>query len=418
MTTALTRALGAEHLALAEEVVQEAMLRALQVWPMRGIPDNPQGWLFRVARNGALDRLRRRSSLSDKLHSMKVGGLREPDVDPVRDPMADDELRMIVLCCHPALTRESRVALTLKLAGGFGVDEIARAFLTKPKTIAQRLVRAKATLRDHRVTFDLPHPAEWPDRLDAILDVLYLMFNEGYSAYEGDALVRSELCQEAIRLGNLLAEHVETRRPKLDALLALMLLQASRLPARVDAGGALVRLEDQDREVWDGIAIARGMRHLERSATGAERSAYHVEAAIAAVHASAPSYDATDWRYIVSLYDQLLALNPSPIVTLNRAVAIAMADGIMEGIRAASALENDRTLRDYFLLPATLGELYARIGDGHRACEYFERALDLPCSAPERAFLTTRWEELKEIGGGRYDADSGSGAASPRGSSR
>lgn len=390
MTTMLTRILGAEHLELAEEVVQEAMLKALQVWPMRGVPENPRGWLFQVARNGALDRLRRRANLAQKLGALDAAPAATQFHEAVDSVTADDELRMIVLCCHPALSRDSRVALTLKLVGGFGVNEIARAFLSKPKAIAQRLVRAKDTLRERDAELELPAPDQWPQRLDTILDVLYLMFNEGYSAHEGNALVRSELCHEAIRLGGLLAARPHTERPEVHALLALMYLQASRLPARTDASGALVRLEDQDRSQWDRAAIAGGMRHLERSAAGDRMSVYHVEAAIAAVHASAPSHDATDWLRLVSLYDELIGLRPSPVVALNRAVAIAMAHGPTAGIEAASTLEHDRTLRDYYLLPATLGDLYARVGDTSRARDYFERALQLRCSEPERRFLRKR----------------------------
>lgn len=396
MTTALTRMLGAEHLELAEEVVQEAMLKALQLWPMRGVPENPRGWLFQVARNGALDRLRRRSNIAHKLEALGMGPTALPADDP-RDPVAaDDELRMIVLCCHPTLSRDSRVALTLKLVGGFGVNEIARAFLSKPKAIAQRLVRAKNTLREHGADLEFPAPDVWPHRLEAILDVLYLMFNEGYAAHEGDALVRTELCHEAIRLGDLLTTNEHTKTPALHALLALMHLQASRLRTRADESGALVRLEDQDRGRWDRAAIARGMRHLERSAAGDRMTSYHIEAAIAAVHASAPSYDATDWPRLITLYDDLIGLSPSPVVALNRAVAIAMARGPAAGIEAARPLEHDPTLRDYYLLPATLGDLYARVGATSQARDYFERALDLRCSEPERRFLRRRLSDLKE----------------------
>jgi RNA polymerase sigma-70 factor, ECF subfamily len=383
MVSRLARWLGAARLDLAEEAVQDALLRALATWPFRGVPAEPRGWLFQVARNRAVDLLRREASLRGKLDGYD-GGLEE---SPAAAALGDDELAMMFMCCHPSLPPAARVALTLKTVGGFSVDEIAAAFLAESDAIAQRLVRAKRQIREQAIAIEIPAEDELGGRLDSVLDVLYLLFNEGYSAHGGPNLTRAELCGEAIRLAEILAGNPATDQPAVHALLALMLLQASRLPARVDEAGDILLLAEQDRGAWDQELIGRGLGHLDRAALGPTITAYHVEAAIAAAHAVAVNDAATDWGYIVQLYDDLLAIKPSPVVELNRAIAVAMADGPASGIAAIERIEQDPALARYYLLPAALGRLWLEAGDPERAARYFEEALICPCSAPERRFL-------------------------------
>ena len=385
MVATLTRIFGPENLPLAEEVVQEALLSALTQWSFHGVPGNPAGWLFRVARNKALDQLRRQKTLQKKEPEI-VAALSRVEIE---DNERDDTLSMMLMCCHPAIPEESRIALTLKTVGGFSVDEIAHAFLAQKTTIAQRLVRAKKVIRECGIGLE-PNPSHLP----SLLKVIYLMFNEGYNAHEGDALVRTDLCDEAIRLATLLLEW-KTGNPACHALLSLMLLQAARLPARVDACGDIATLAEQDRSLWNQQLIARGMRHLAASASGDEMTTYHIEAAIAACHAAAPSFEETDWQRIVSLYDDLLDLNPSPVAALNRAVAVAMAEGPGSGIRAVESIAGRDTLRDYPLLYSTLGELWLRSGDRARAAAEFSRALELPSTMPEKRFLLRKLESCR-----------------------
>ncbi len=397
MVATLTRVFGAEHLSLAEEVVQEALVAAMQQWSLRGVPENPRGWLFRVARNRALDQLRRETSLRGREPQL-VAAFRDraPEEDPLfAHELRDDQLRMMLMCGHPSIPKESRIALTLKTVGGFSVDEIARAFLTKKEAIAQRLVRAKRLIRDEGIPMEMPSRAELPSRLDSLLEVLYLLFNEGYGAHAGDDLVRADLCEEAIRLGRQLVDHPSTSVPEAHALLSLMLLQAARLPARVDAAGELATLEEQDRSLWDGRLLAEGLRELGRSAEGERLTAYHVEAAIASCHAVAPSFETTDWPAVVAHYDQLLELKPTPVVVLNRAVAVAMAHGPASGLAAAESIASHPALRDYLPLPTTLGELSLRAGDRARAAEHFTRALELPATMREKRFLLRKLTQCR-----------------------
>jgi len=385
MVATLARVFGPEHLELAEEVVQDALITAMQQWTLRGIPANPRGWLFQVARNRALDQLRRDANLRGKESEVArafAGGSTSDDGSPAfAHELRDDQLRMMLMCAHPAIPAESRIALILKTVGGFSVDEIARAFLTKKETIAQRIVRAKKLIREERIPLELPSRSELPSRVATLLDVIYLMFNEGYSALARD------VSAEAIRLGRALADHPATCGPAPDALLALMLLQAARLPARIDAAGELAILAEQDRDQWDQQLLVDGLHTLSRAAAGNRLTAYHVEAAIAACHAAAPSFEETDWRAIVGHYDVLLELKPSPVVALNRAVAIAMAESPAAGIAAIESISAHPALRDYLPLFATLGELWLRNGDSARAAEYFTRALELPGSMTEKRFL-------------------------------
>ena len=398
MVAVLARRLGAERLDLAEEAVQEALLRALATWPFRGIPDNPRGWLFQVARNCALDLIRRDGVLQAKLASFG-GGWPDEAERGAGGGVDDDELAMILMCCHPTLPRPARVALTLKTVGGFSVEEIAAAFLARPATIAQRLVRAKRRLRRERIGLDIPPADVLPLRLESVLDVLYLLFNEGYAAHGGSNVVRAELCGEAIRLARLVAAHLPTDRPAVRALLALMLLHASRLPARTDDAGDVCLLADQDRGRWDQNAVAEGLRHLEHAAEGDTVTVYHLEAGIAACHAVAPDEASADWTYVLRLYDDLLALKPSPVVALNRAIALAMVEGPAAGIRALESLSGNRVLARYHLLPAALGALWWRAGSPTTAARHFRAALARPCSSPERRFLQRRLAECSAASG-------------------
>jgi RNA polymerase sigma-70 factor (ECF subfamily) len=390
MVAALARTLGTEHLDLAEEVVQEALLRALQRWPHEGVPQNPEGWLYRVARNLALDRGRRSATLASKLDLLAA---EIPDAGSLAEPALDDELALIFLCCHPALSEESQVALVLKTAGGFSVEEIAAGFLARPTAVAQRLVRARETLRRAGAQVELPPDQELPGRLDAVLRAVYLMFNEGYSAHAGPTTVRAELCGEAIRLAELLAASPVTERPDVHALLALLCFQASRLPARADDDGALVLLAEQDRTRWDRGLIARGFRALERAAAGETLSTYHLDAGIAAAHAAAPTFAGTDWRGILDLYDQLLALHPSPIVALNRAVALAEVHGPAAALEALERAADAPQLSRYYLLPATRAALLERLGRRTEATTEYRKALALAGTEQERRWIERRIAE-------------------------
>jgi RNA polymerase sigma-70 factor (ECF subfamily) len=395
----LTRIFGPQQLDLAEDVVQETLLKALRQWPYRGIPDNPSAWIMRVARNHALDILRRERALLGKQEQIAaLAALTDPTTpaEILDCELRDDMLRMMFICCHPAIGREARVALTLKTLGGFGVPELARAFLTQESTIAQRLVRAKRTIRTQRLPFAVPDTADLPARLGSVLEVLYLLFNEGYSAHAGENLVRHDLCAEAIRLTSLLADHPAGDQPAVHALLALMLLQAARLPGRTNAAGDLLLLEEQDRALWDRALIGRGLQELERSAHGDELTEYHLQAGIAACHAIAPSYAATDWPRILADYDELTALSTSPVAMLNRAVALAMVVGPRAGLDALCRIGELPGMASYHLFHATHAELLRRTGDAASALQSYQRALDHVSTEPERRFLMRKIAECQE----------------------
>jgi RNA polymerase sigma-70 factor (ECF subfamily) len=391
MVAHLTGFLGPEHLQLAEDVVQEALLKALQNWSYSGVPQNPAGWLFRVARNAALDAVRHRTMTGEKSAELAAEHLKNAETTAsddadLEEQLRDDELRMVLMCCHPTLPRDARVALSLKTVGGFSAREIARAFLADEATIAQRLVRAKRQIRESNIRFELPAGQDLVARMDSALEVVYLMFNGGYAAQSGDDLVRQDLCGEALRLGQLLATS-SVGTPQTHALVALMALQAARLPARVDAAGELVLLEDQDRNQWDPNLIALGFHHFTLCAEGTAVTSYHVQAAIAATHARAQKGRATDWNLILELYDQLLELSPSPVVELNRVVVVAKVNGPEAALAALKPLADNRSFRNYYLLPAVQGQLLLEIGDNLSASECFRLALGRPCSEPERRFL-------------------------------
>ncbi len=391
MVATLARIFGLAHLSLAEDVVQEAFVKALRIWPLEGVPEHPSAWLLRVARNQALDLVRRQGSWQHKREELgrSLAAWAPPEVGEgsFAQELEDDQLRLIFACCHPRVPRDAQVALTLKTAGGFSVAEIARAFLAKPSTIAQRLVRAKRHLREAGVDLALPAPADLQARRAAVLEVLYLLFNEGHSALEGEALVRRDLCFEALRIARLLAGHPKAGGPEVHAVVSLFAFQAARLETRADSAGDLMLLSEQDRGHWDRRLIHMGLRHLRRAASGDRVTSYHLEAEIAYCHALAPSYKATDWRAILRSYDALLELNPSPVITLNRAVALGQVEGAKVALEAVEELRDNKALRDYYPLHVTLGQLQRELGREEEARASFERALALSTSEPVRRFL-------------------------------
>jgi RNA polymerase sigma-70 factor, ECF subfamily len=399
---------------LAEEAMHEAIAAALSVWPQSGVPGNPRPWLISTARFKAIDTLRRRarfdasqdelvryvevqSSSAEK--SNEAGSLEDDGLED--EGLEDDRLRLIFTCCHPSLAPEARVALTLREVCGLTTEEIAKAFLTTPATLAQRIVRAKAKIRDTPIRYEVPTPEELPERLDAVLQVIYLVFNEGYSAATGTEVTRAELTGEAIRLGRLLAElqpkpGIEPEvEPEVIGLLALMLLQESRHAARKSPSGEMILLENQDRSLWNREQIAEGVTLLEKALKSRRFGAYTLQAAIAAVHAESESVAATDWRQIVALYDQLARIQPSPVVQLNRAVAIAMRDGPEAGLTHISAVLEHGELSNYYLAHSARADMYRRLGRTAEARSSYEKALALTQQEPERQFLQERIRQLK-----------------------
>ena len=375
---------------LAEEAVQDAFLVALEVWPTRGLPRNPAAWITTTARNKAIDRLRRARRLEDKVQELEALAppYEEDEVDEVDDStIPDDRLRLIFTCCHPALAPEARVALTLRTLGGLSTPEIAHAFLTSEPAMQQRLVRAKRKIRDARIPYVVPPDHELPDRLGSVLAALYLVFNEGYAATSGEALVRRELCAEAIRLTRVLRTLMPDE-PEVAGLLALMLLQDSRRDARTGPGGELVLLDEQDRREWDREQIAEGLELVERLPPGP----YAIQAAIAAEHARAATPEATDWARIAELYGLLARVAPGPVVELNRAAAVAMAEGEERGLELMAGLDDE--LAGYHLLHAARADLLRRLGRDEEAAAAYAAALDLARQPAERAFLERRLGEV------------------------
>ena len=372
--------------ALAEDAAQDALLDAVRQWPTEGVPHNPGAWLTAVAKRRVMDSWSRSRGLTDRYHRIAE---ETPDEDEWQ-PIPDDVLRLLFTACHPVLARDAQVALTLRLVGGLSTEEIARLFLVSVPTIQQRIVRAKKTLGEARVPFETPDPSEWKTRLSAVLSVIYLIFTEGYSATGGDRLLRTDLADEALRLGRTLSGLVP-REPEVHALVALMELQASRFAARVDPSGAPVLLADQDRRRWDHSQIARGVAALRRAdALGRGRGPYALQAAIAELHATAPAFGETDWGRIVLVYDALAQLTPSPIVELNRAVAISMAEGADVALPLVDALAEQGTLRHSPLLPAVRAELLERLGRHDEAAREFAAAASLTKNESERAALLAR----------------------------
>ncbi|HET9886855.1 MAG TPA: RNA polymerase sigma factor [bacterium] len=380
---------------LAEDLAQDALVIALERWPAEGIPANPGAWLMTTAKRRAIDQLRRRNLLERK-HEELAKEIDEvqsmsPDLDAaLDDDIGDDLLRLVFTSCHPVLSTEARVALTLRLLGGLTTDEIARAFLVPEPTIAQRIVRAKRTLAEKRVPFEIPRGAELAERLSSVLEVIYLIFNEGYSATSGEDWLRPALCEDALRLGRILAE-LASSEPEVHGLVALMEIQASRSRARVGPNGEPVLLLEQDRARWDHLLIRRGLAALERAEKLDDgRGFYTLQAAIAACHARARTASATDWVRIASLYDALARLAPSPVVELNRAVAVAMAFGPQAGLDLVDALTSEPTLENYHLLPAVRGDLLEKLGRKSEAGAEFERAASMTRNAREKTLLLDR----------------------------
>lgn len=386
----LIRLLGVHNFALAEDVAQEAMLRALRAWSMGGVPASPSAWITRVAINLAKDAMRRRRMSAEK-ESAIVTHLEQTAPAAVAEDsghgIRDDTLRLLFVCCHPDIAPDDQVVLALKILCGFGTAEIAAAFFAGEAAIEKRLTRAKQRVREAGVAWELPAGAALGPRLDGVLAAIYLLFNEGYKASSGDRLLREELCREAVRLAALLVGHPVGDTPRAHALLALLLLTAARFPSRIDERGALLRLGEQDRSKWDQALIARGLDHLMRAATGRELGEYHLQAGIAALHCVAPDAAATDWPRILCHYDALLALKPSPVVALNRAVAVAHAHGPRAALAALDAIAGRERLQNHHLFHAVVGELHLRLGEHERAAVCFRRALELSTVGPEQAHL-------------------------------
>ena len=403
----LVRLLG--DLDLAEESMHEAFAAALETWTLDGIPDKPRPWLISTARFKAIDAIRRRARFDGAQRDLVAhlesrvqdaccgsGDIGDEEID-------DDRLRLIFTCCHPSLTPEAQVALTLREICGLTTEEIARAFLVTPAALAQRIVRAKAKIRERPIPYEVPTPQELPERVNAVLQVIYLVFNAGYSAAAGAEVTRAELTGEAIRLGRLLIEvqpepgvrKAEIPMPEIQGLLALMLLQESRRAARISSSGELILLENQDRSLWNREQIAEGVALVEKALNSRRFGAYTLQAAIAAVHAEAESTAATDWRQIVALYNQLVRIHPSPVVSLNRAVAIAMRDGPEAGLTHIDAVLAEGGLANYYLAHAARADMYRRLGRTAEARAAYEKALALTQQAPERRFLQERIRQLK-----------------------
>jgi RNA polymerase sigma-70 factor (ECF subfamily) len=377
----------------AEEALHDAFRAALEQWPREGVPANPRAWLVSTGRFKAIDAIRRQSrfdALDDHAEHVEALTAETAEWDP--DSIEDDRLRLVFTCCHPALAPDAQVALTLREVCGLTTEAIAQAFLSTPPTLAQRIVRAKAKIRDARIPYEVPGPDELPLRLGSVLRVIYLVFNEGYSASSGASLTRVDLSGEAIRLGRLLVELLP--EPEAVGLLALMLLQESRRAARATPEGELILLDEQDRSLWNGAQIAQGSALVERALASRRFGPYTLQAAIAAVHAQAPAADATDWREIVALYDVLWSIEPSPVVELNRAVAVAMRDGPAAGLELIDALLDRGELSEYHLAHAARADLCRRLGLAERARASYERAIALARQEPERRFLQKRLAEV------------------------
>jgi len=402
MVATLTRILGFENLQLAEDVVQDALLKAMQNWAFSGVPRNPSAWLMQVARNQALDAVRRQQNFRSKEQDItaffehRSGTQPGPESVHFDDEIRDDQLRMMFACCHPDLPRESQVALTLKTLCGFGEEEIAAGFLTSTAATAKRLVRARQCLREAGISLEIPAGSQLLPRLDAVLQTLYLLFNEGYKASRGDELIRQDLCHEAIRLTTLLVEHPAGNQPKTHALLSLMLLAGARLSARLDAEGNLLLLAEQDRSLWDRAMIQHGLAHLNRSAAGEEISEFHLQAGIAYCHCTAANYEATDWQRILTLYDSLVETNNSPVVALNRAVAISRVRGPTAGLKAVELIPDRATLDSYYLLHAVVAQFHFELENFDEAAKHFQRAQTLAGVRSEQEFLANRIRSCRE----------------------
>lgn len=389
LVAGLTRIFGPAHMNLAEDAVQEALIAALNTWPHRGVPDNPKAWLWRAARNRALDHLRR-NALFAAIEPKVAEWQASLQANEENVPIADEELSLIVLCCDPQLPEEMRLGLTLKSVCGFSVEEIARAFLARPDAIAQRLVRAKARIKDLGLQFDMPEREELAARIPSVLRTIYLLFNEGYLASAGDHSMRLDLCAEALRLACLVADSPATTTPEAHALAALISFQHARNAARSTTNGDIVLLEHQDRTLWDQALIAHGFAHLSKAKHGDVLTPMHIEAGIASIHAQARAWSETDWPMLLSYYDLLMEIAPTPVVALNRAVVLSMIEGPSAALTSIAALADDSAMQRYLPYHLTVGDLRLKLGERAAARASYLRAENLPASEPERRLIADK----------------------------
>jgi RNA polymerase sigma-70 factor (ECF subfamily) len=402
LVAVLTKIFGPHNLSLAEDVVQDTLLKALHSWKLNGIPGNPSGWLFAAAKNKAIDVIRKekkhREFAGNQSYLLESEYTLTPTLNEWMNEhsIPDDQLRMIFTCCHPSLPSENQVALVLKTLCGFSVAEIARAFISTPDTIEKRLYRARQKFREQKIAFEIPGNTELEARLENVLTVIYLLFNEGYSSTQDEELVRKDLLEESIRLGELLIENPVTRHPRVFALLALMCFHHARSNTRTDVDGNILLLKDQDRDKWDRALIQKGHDYIEYSASGDRLSNYHLEAAIACEHARARNYAGTNWPHILRYYDLLYQLQPTPVVALNRAVVVNEISGAAEGIKAIEEIEGLDSLDNYYLLHAVLGELYLKTGKKEKASLCFSRAAKLTVSSAQQRLLMEKMRESRE----------------------
>jgi RNA polymerase sigma factor (sigma-70 family) len=400
MVSYLARIFGLGRLDLAEDVVQDTLCRALEMWPIHGIPENPSAWLMRVARNRAIDLVRRdnqfRYFTPELVHVLKLREDLSEEMPAFEKQIHDDQLRMMFSCCHPELSSEAQVTLILKTLCGFSVSEIAHSLLASPDSIEKRLGRARKLFRLTGTFVELTNASDIPKRLDAVYQAIYLLFNEGYHGSKSKRTVREDLCFEAIRLALLLSEHPEGEKPKTHALLALLCFHAARLAGRIDDDGTLIQLERQDRSKWDGDLMSRGFHFLEKASVGNELSEYHIEAGIASLHCAAPTYEKTDWAKILELYDMLYRLKPSPIVALNRAIALGKALGPEEGLAELKKIPDPAKLKDYPFYPAAQGEFHLIAGRPTEAGRHFEKAMKLARSRSETNFFERKLKACRE----------------------
>ncbi|HEY1172427.1 MAG TPA: sigma-70 family RNA polymerase sigma factor [Verrucomicrobiae bacterium] len=400
LVSVLTSIFGMDRLQFAEDVVQESLIKALKTWPYYGVPKNPAAWLTQTAKNLALDLVRREKNFHDKqpqiIAFMEQWSADADDPDSHDHEIKDERLRLMFACCHPQIPADAQIALALKTLCGFSPEEIAKAFLTSEAAIAKRLVRARQRIRELEIQFEIPTGEAATVRLESVMQTLYLLFNEGYKASSGENLIREELCKEAIRLTTLLTAHPIGNQPRVHALAALMYLNAARLKARMDSEGNILLLRDQDRSLWDRTLVVHGIMHLSRSATGDDLSEYHLQAGIAACHGTAKDYQSTDWAQILSLYDRLVSFDDSPVIALNRAVAVANVHGPEAGIKALEAIRNQQPLNSYYLFYAVRADFEVQLSRFASAGDHLRKALELTEVKSEQSLLTKRLQECEQ----------------------
>jgi RNA polymerase sigma factor (sigma-70 family) len=399
LVSVLTRIFGADNLDLAEDVVQDSLAEAISQWTYKGVPENPAGWLFMVARNKALNIVNRekykRKYASDVAHFLQSQWTAEPALNHIfsEQQILDDQLRMMFTCCHPSISADSQVALILKTLCGFSIGEIAKAFLTTDENVNKRLVRARQKIREDKIPFEVPEGKTLENRLDAVLEAIYLLFNEGYSASTGNDVIRFELCEEAIRVSEIMAAHEVLRNKSgIYAVLSLMYLNASRFKSRTDDQGNILTMAEQDRLLWDRSLMQKGFYYLERSAGHGSLSIYHILAAISAYHCAAKDFESTDWTSILSLYDKLIKIDPSPVVLLNRAIVISKVSSALEALEELEKIKNSPALESYHLFYSTQAELYIQIDEFHKASEALKKAIQLSPLQAEKDLLQKKLE--------------------------